>query len=437
MKKSFFIILLIIIGICNVSNSAELSINEYLNLVEKNNQDIKYAVQETEMANAQKKEATALALPHIDAQADYRRNLKDYFMYIDLGEGTSKIKSNYDNDYAFNVTMTQTLFSGQVFNAIKASRQYEKLTDYVYQSTWQQLITASKQMYYQTLLLKKLWDVSADAENNALDNFNDVKKAYDNGLVSEYELLQAEVRYRDAIPRTTTARRNYEVALVELKNLAGLPLDDDFTLSGTLDKYPEIPAVLSLDSIFTTRPDFQALNWEEDLRQTGVRAEKSAYFPALGAFAAYDYSASSNEWSLENDNNSVTVGLSLAIPLFKGGETRSKVKQASVELEKVRIRKQKAKQDISSEVKNYRIRLLEAYERIKAARTTMETARKAFTIAEATAQSGLTTQLQLKDSRIALDNADVYYYSAVFEYLATYFEWERISGNVDLLENKW
>ena len=89
MKKILLTIFLVIFGIYNVSDSAELNISEFLKLVEKNNQDIKYAVQETEMAKAQKQEATALALPHVNAQADYRRNLKDYYMYIDLGEGTT------------------------------------------------------------------------------------------------------------------------------------------------------------------------------------------------------------------------------------------------------------------------------------------------------------------------------------------------------------
>jgi hypothetical protein len=34
----------------------------------------------------------------------------------------------------------------------------------------------------------------------------------------------------------------------------------------------------------------------------------------------------------------------------------------------------------------------------------------------------------LKDSRVVLDGAKVGYYSAIFEYLAAYFEWERATG---------
>jgi len=47
-------------------------------------------------------------------------------------------------------------------------------------------------------------------------------------------------------------------------------------------------------------------------------------------------------------------------------------------------------------------------------------------------KSGLTTQLELKDSRIMLDQATMGFYSAIFEYLVAYFDWEKAIGSVAL-----
>ena len=60
----------------------------------------------------------------------------------------------------------------------------------------------------------------------------------------------------------------------------------------------------------------------------------------------------------------------------------------------------------------------------------MKAAEKAFKIAETTAQSGLATQLQLKDARVGFDQAKMNQYAAVFDYMYAYFQWEKAVGKV-------
>ena len=411
-----------------------LGLDSLLNLVAEHSREIKLAGQEVEYAEAEKKEALSLALPHISATGSYTRSLSDVYMYLDMsalgGDGISKIKTNYDNDYGASVVLQQTLFSFTVTNALKAAKQYKKVTDYIYDASYQEIITVTKQAFYQSLLLKTVWDVAGASEGNALENYEDMQSRFDNGLISEFELLQAEVRYRDAVPQTLQAKRNYELALVDIKNLAGIDVDTPLDLMGNLESYPEVPSLLELDAILQQRPDYNALLWQEELYSTGVRAEKAAYYPSLSAVAAYGYSAMSNDWALDNENNSWTVGLNLSIPIFTGGATRARVQKAQVSLNKARLELDRGRDNIAKEIKSVRLRLDESHERITSARATLGAAEKAFSIADATAKTGLTTQLQLKDSRIALDQATTGYYSAVCEYLVAYFEWQKAIGEV-------
>ena len=53
-------------------------------------------------------------------------------------------------------------------------------------------------------------------------------------------------------------------------------------------------------------------------------------------------------------------------------------------------------------------------------------------IAETRVRNGLATQLELKDSRILLDQAQLNYYSSIYDYLAAYFDWQKATGNVSL-----
>ncbi len=43
----------------------------------------------------------------------------------------------------------------------------------------------------------------------------------------------------------------------------------------------------------------------------------------------------------------------------------------------------------------------------------------------------MATQLELKDSRLSRENAEIAHVSAVYEYLAAYFDWEKAVGQVN------
>ncbi len=415
------------------------TMDQYLDLVEKHSKDLKLARQDLRLADTDKKEAVSGVLPNISANAGYNRNLNDTYMYADMGgltgdenAGTTKLPINRNNEYRFSVAVNQTLFNGTVLNAIKAARQYQHLSEFVYDASHQEIITMAKKAFYRAQLLKIVWNVSQASENNALENFIDVGKAYEAGLVSEFDLLQAEVRHLDLVPQTTEARRNYDIALIQLKNLAGLPVDENLSLEGDFDQYPDLPGSATLESILTGRPDYNALLWQERLTKTNVSAQKAAYYPSLSGKLAYGFSSQSDEWSFDDKNEAWVLGVSLNVPIFTGGATRARVQRAKIELDRSRLQLDQAKDNIRTETANIQLRLLEAHKRIQSARAAVTTTQKAFSIAETTSKAGLTTQLELKDSRVMLDQAQLRYYAAVYEYLEAFFDWQKASGSLTL-----
>jgi len=434
--RGLLVLLLVLMPLGLQAQETEINLDSFVALVEQHSKELQLAEKDREEADARKREAVGLALPQISAQAGYTRNLSELYMYIDLSAlsgdeaGTQKIVASRENEFAAGVTLRQTLFSGTVFNAIAAAGQYRRLTDYTYDATFQYILTLARQAFSQAMLLEKVVEVAAQSEQNAFDNYTDMKERFEAGLASEFELLQAESRYRDAVPQTAGARRNLELALTDLKNLAGLPIDKPLRLIGSLDRYPELPEPVGLEPVLQRRPDFNALKWEEQLRRTNVSAQRSDYFPSLAAVAGYGYSAQSNAFRLEEENNSWTVGLVLSVPIFKGGATRARVRQASVQLDKSRLELARKHDQIEKELRSVQLRLEEAHARIASARAAQQTASKAFSIAQSTSGAGLTTQLELKDAQVVLDQATVAYCSAVFEYLYYWYDWQRVTGSV-------
>ena len=445
---------LAMMGILLILSQAALAepvdLDEYLELVVENSRALKLADRDRSMAQARKREATSAALPHVFAEAGYVRNFTDTYMYVDPGalgggedngenggeEGNGgsedlKLKVNRSNEFSAGAFLNQVIFNPSVFYAIKGAKQYEQLTDFVYDASYQTIITEAKRLFYQGVLFEKVWEVRVSAEDSAHDNYLDVKKKYDNGMVSEFQLLQAEVRWKNSVPDTAQARRNYELVLNNLKTLAGIPVREELSLLVSMDDYPELPDSLDLDAVLARRPDYNTLLMEEKLNETNIKANKSAYYPTLNGSLFGAYSAQSDEWEFEQDNTVWSGSLTLSIPLFLGGSTRARVQQARIGLEKSQLRVAQARDDIYNEIANLYLWLRESRGRIESAEATLRSAERAFSIAETTSRSGMTTQLELKDARLDLDEASLNRYLAIYDYLAAYFEWERATGEIE------
>jgi len=408
----------------------------FLSRVESHSKDLKLAMKELDMAKVYKKEALSSALPKIMMEANYNRNLKANYLYIDFpdfetGEMTNqKFKINYKNEFGLNAVLNQTLFSFKVGTALKAAKEFKMLTNFIYDATHHTIIKMAKKTFYQTLLLKKVWEVNRSSEVNAHENFLNMKKKFDNGQISEFKLLQAEARWQNLIPETTKAKRNYELALNSLKNLAGLPMEEELELRGDFDRIPPMPVLPSVDTVLEKRPDYNALLWEEKLRGTGVKSEIADQLPSLNLNLIYNFSSLSDDFKLERQNQSYIVGLNFSFPIFTGGYTRAQVRKAKIELEKTRIKIDKEKEKIYNDIHNIWLRLEEARKRIQSAKKSLETAKKAFKIAEITAANGLATQLELKDARVIYDQATLNGYASTYDYLDAYFDWEQATGSL-------
>ncbi|MEJ2543443.1 MAG: TolC family protein [Calditrichaceae bacterium] len=425
-----FLSFFILIG--TSSYAGEYDLDAFLELVKQNSKDLKLAKQELKMADARKKEAWATALPKIGAQGDYRRNLLKNLLFAEFNGEIQKIDLTFNNEYSFNASLTQPLFSFQIGNALTAANQYESMTDFIYEASEQEIITFAKKGFHQALLLKKVWDIAAVSEQSAKDNYENVKEKYDNGLVSEFELLQAEVGWKNKIPQTVEAQRNYDLLMANLKNFAGIPYEQSLILTGNLDIYPAKPEREPTEDVLGIRPDFQARLWENRLRETGVKAARAGYYPSLDGSFIYTFSSRSNDFQLDNRNNNFILGATLSIPIYTGGYTGAQVQKAKVELEKAKINIEKSKDNITNELNNIFLRLDEAEKRIQSAKGTLNSAQKAFEIAEVSADNGLITQLELKDTRIFNDQANLNYYKAVYDYLDAYFDWEKATGRVEM-----
>jgi outer membrane protein TolC len=422
MRRAILAITALLIAIGIPLSAVELGLEDILAMAEKNNKIIKLAQLEVQSASAEKAAAYASAFPSINANFGYNREL--------LEQEVIPFIPGYDNQLRIDTTLDQILFDMRVMYAIQAARSLNQYSQDQYEAVRQSVITDVKKTFYQVLLLNEVYEVARDSETSAEDNFKNIKLRFESGTVSEFDLLQAEVNWQNTIPDRIKARRNFEVALNNLKTLVGLSLEEQIKLVGSLEEYPEIPEEVGFSQLLAQRPDLRALEWEKKLNEINVKVQKAGYFPTLNANLIYSAFAGSDKLKWENDSYSLVFGLQINIPIFSGGNTKASVSKAQTAVENVTTRIGQAYDAVRVEMSNIRLSLEDPSQRIDAAGKNVDSAYRAYEIAETRVENQLTTQVELKEIRVALNQAQVNYFSAIFDYLSAYFDWQQAVGAV-------
>ena len=418
--------------------SESYTLEDYITGVEKNSRQLKQAAKDVIIAETNEKAAKSQALPTIGAQAGWTRNLNDietsYPVASVDGGGLliwDDIDINSDNDFSFGLSLDQQVFNMKVFQAIRASKEYKLMTSSIYDVQHEEIITIAKKVYYQNYLMEKLYEVKKSTEENTFENYSIIKDKFENGIVSEVDLLRAEVDWKMTIPETTQAKKNLDLARINFKNLAGIPLDTEIILDCDISIYPEMPGLPPLNRILPERSDYKTLLREKNLRDLNIKASLADHYPTLAANFTYGVSSSSDDFVIEDETTVTTLGFTLTLPLYSGGALSSQDKKVRAEYEKTVLSIDQLEEDVMSEIKSIYLSLKEADERIQSALATMITAEKAYEITQASYNSGMGTLLGLKDARLSREKAEIAHISAVYEYLSAYFDWEKAVGTVN------
>jgi outer membrane protein len=323
------------------------------------------------------------------------------------------------NQYSLGLGVSQNLFSGgrvSAQNAAAAAGHRSAAIELTAQRA--QNILDVAQAYYDAALADRLVSI-ADASFTQTENvLRQVQLNKNVGNVSEFELLRAQVTRDNQRPQLIQRRSDREVAYLRLKQLLNIPLEQPVSLTTSIDEVGALPEGIRLAGLTITSPetpDTSATN-RAAVRQASeavraqqelVRVAKSQRLPSLTLSSQYGGVAYPTGGlpgrSDFRTNWTVTVGT--AIPIFTGGRIRGDELIAQANLAESRARLQQVREFASLDARVALNALNQAAASWEASRGTAEQATRAYTIAEVRYREGISTQLELNDSRILVEQA--------------------------------
>jgi outer membrane protein TolC len=321
------------------------------------------------------------------------------------------------------ITLTQTLYQGgRTLSALRAAQLTKDQAILNYQSTVADTLLAVRIAYYDVLVAEQQIVVNVASTNLLYKEFEDQQRRYDAGTVPRFNVLQAEVALDNAIPPVINAYNTYRISKNNLSTLLGFNLprevweDIPLNLTDKLDSNPysiELPAAIA--EALEKRTELQALKKTEALQRENIINAKAGYKPTISAFAGWDWRSAEFQTS-QSEFDGWEIGGQLNWNIFDGMLTRGKVIQAKAGLEHAQADVEDRARVIELEVRTDYSSFINAHEVLQSQLKVEEEATEALRLANARADAGTGTQLDVLNAQTSLTQARTTEVQALHDY---------------------
>lgn len=415
-----------------------LTLDEAISIAVDHNRDLEMSRLDIDKADYQVGEAYGTAMPNISASGMYSRMLKKPVFFLpkkfldpDAGDGVVPVEVGSDNSYNFGFEATQILFNAAVITGVGTAKIYQDATKHLYRDKYNQTVTSVKKAFQGVLLAREVLTLMQASLKNAEDNLRNVEVMQQQGIVSDYDLIRAQVQTDNIRPRVIETERNVVLATNGLKMLLSLPPMQEIDVKGKLEFIPADDVMIekAQELVVERNAALRALEDQSRVNEKLVTIYRSESLPTLAAFGNYSWQAQNDNLGRISTNDFIAtsqVGLSLSINLFNGLQTNARVNQAEVDYRKSQEQFSAVRDGMITNAQNIGYRLDEARRRIASQTRTVEQAEKGYAIAVTRYQTGSGTQLEVNDADLALLQARVNRVQAVYDYAVAKADLEQL-----------
>ena len=413
-----------------------LSLEQALEIALSENPTIKIADQQIEIKRYAKQGTYAALYPQIDATASYQRMIKKQTMSMDFGGQTQTIKVGSDNSFNGGLAMGMPIVNAQLWESLKVSALDVELAVEQARASRMDMVEQVTQAYYGVLLAKESFNLFTRVYDNAVSNNEIVRKKYDVGSVSEYDLITSNVSVQNAQPNMIEAEYTVVLALWQLKALLGIDLQREIDVTGSLMDYISVMdksyniSQLNLENNTTLKQ----LDMQEDMLNHALKIAKYANLPSLALSATYLYTALGNDGKFFQKgawNPYSYAGLQLNIPIFAGTKRRAATREASLNLNNLQLQRENVERQLRVGIVQYLNNMQSSVKKYHASAATVDQAQRGYDIAVKRYDVGRGTLVDIDNSQVALVQAELSRNQSVYNFLIAKVSLDKVLGDFD------
>jgi len=452
----------------------ELTLEKAIQIALSENPSVKIAGVEIEKKQYAKKSAQASLYPQIDAIGQYSRTLKKQVMYMDgafdinamlmpmfqgIEETFKSVNPNYidgtlmnnilantppptngndgisigrSNNWTGGVNMTWPVVVPVLWKSLELSSLDVELAVENARSSRINMVNAVRKAYYGVLLAKEAVLMYQENYDNAVLNFNNVNSKYKQGIVSEFDLIRADVNAKNIKPNLIQAENAFNLASLSLKAFMGIDIDQEISVSGSLFEYEQrlYGELRNVDTTLVNNSDLKKFDIQNEQLKKTLELFKAQYLPSIAITGNYIYMSMNNNFKFGDYrwNPYSTIGISVSIPIFDGFRKSNDIRQTKASLMQMEWQREDIVRNLKLAVNNNLNNMTNFVEQIFSTRDVFEQARKGYEISRKLYDTGMGTMLDVNTAQLGMMQARLAFTNAIYNFLASKADLDKTLG---------
>ncbi len=439
-----------------------LSVKQAVDYAAKNSVQVKNALLDILIQKQTNRDITSIALPQVNGSAAVTRNINipvqtipDFISYKvydvlktedvrDAGGNPITIPTGGFSDLLFpfgspwvanaGVTLSQILFDGQVFIALKARNGTISLQEKISALTEENIKANVYKIYYQ-LVTGKIQIELLDANISRLEKLkHDVQIMYDNGFTERLDIDKLTVQIANLQTEKLKANNMIKNGYSGLKVLMGMPIKDSLVLTDTLSDNQIREGVLEASQFkYTDRNDYQVMEITNKLNGLNVRRYNLSKLPSLMLVGGYSKQAQREKFDFFGKGDWFTssyIGLQVKVPIFNGFALQARTQKARLELQKSKNQTEALKINIDREVESSKDNFIVAIATMDNQKKNMALAEKVYDQTKKKYEIGTGSATEINTAQLDLKTAQTNYISALYDAIIAKVDFLKATGKL-------
>ncbi|MGY5353786.1 TolC family protein [Wenyingzhuangia sp. IMCC45467] len=390
MKKQLILITLFSSLLLSAQNTTEekkvWSLKDCIDYALLHNITIKTAELTKNTANNNYTQSKSLWLPSISGSIS--QNMAN-------GSSIDPVTSDFVTEKIFStnagVNASMPLYQGnQIANQIDQSKLLVKQNSFFVEAAKNNIELSVLEAYIQTLYTKEGINIAQNNLNASLKELERAASNYQAGNMSLGDYSDAQSQAATQKYNLISAKNNYEQQLLVLKQLLELTPLDTVEIQEIKDDELETSLIPNKIEVYNTAlgtlPELHASLLQVAIDKKDLAIAKGAYLPSLNLTGSLGTAYSnSRDYSFVDQldvNFNQKIGLSLSIPIFNRNQTKVKIKNAQITIEKSELEYNTAKKELYKKIETAWQNTLSSQEQLLAATSARTAAKESYKLAQ-------------------------------------------------------
>ena len=389
-----------------------------------------------------KPQALAALLPQVNADGTWNDKVdtNSTGVFVAPGVPLTPDTRNFDGDnQSWNLQLRQSVFRWENYATYQRANSERAQAEADYVVAQQDLILRTAEAYFNVLAARDTLEAAQAAYDAIGRQLEQSEKRFEVGLIAVTDVQDAKAAFDSASAALIQAKRNLANTGEILRELTGDTWDtlekpgNDMPLHAPNPENPDDWVKLAMDQ----NPSLNSSRLAAEITRSNINVERGGHFPAVDFVVNRNHSESDGSLNgttigdtSSNDYGTV-YGLQVTVPIFSGGLTSSRVRQAQYRHTAARERLERTARATERSTRDAFLGVNSEMARVQSLKQAVESAQTALAATEAGYEVGTRTSIDVLQARQRLFQSQTDYARSRYDYLLNVLRLQQAAGTLD------